>query len=147
MPKRGGLSRLQRWEFGGAMTKQRLERPVAVNWNPNLCMKFETQRTRAARDLLAQVSGDLIETVYDLGCGPGNSVELLRRRFPIANIVGIDSSEAMLRYARRRAPSETFQLQDIETWLPDCPADLVFANAALHFLPGHDVLFPRLAGF
>jgi trans-aconitate 2-methyltransferase len=109
-------------------------------------MKFEAERTRAARDLLAQTSPRSAATVYDLGCGPGNSVELLQLRFPQAAVCGVDTSEAMLEHARRRAPSATFRLQDIESWTPDRPADLIFANAALHFLPNHEVLFPRLAG-
>ena len=127
------------------MTTHPWKRPVTADWNPNLYMKFEAERTRAARDLLAQVPVDSAQTVYDLGCGPGNSVELLQRRFPSAAVTGIDTSEAMLRHARLRAPGATFELKDITTWTPDRPADLIFANAALHFLPDHEVLFPRLA--
>jgi trans-aconitate 2-methyltransferase len=121
--------------------------PAALDWNPELYMKFERERTRAARDLLAGVHGDTAETVFDLGCGPGNSVELLQQRFPDAMVVGVDTSESMLAHARRRAPRATFLRQDIETWNPDRPVDLIFSNAALHFLPRHDVLFPRLVSF
>ena len=52
------------------------------DWNPTLYSKFETERMRAARDLLARVPLDSARRVYDLGCGPGNSAELLLRRFP-----------------------------------------------------------------
>lgn len=117
-----------------------------TDWDPTLYMKFEPERTRAARDLIAQVPLTSARSVYDLGCGPGNSVELLRHRFPQAQVCGVDSSEAMLAHARRRAPDACFLLRDIETWAPDRPADLIFANAALHFLPAHETLFPRLAG-
>jgi trans-aconitate 2-methyltransferase len=110
-------------------------------------MKFERERTRAARDLLSAVRLDEAGVVFDLGCGPGNSVELLMRRFPGATVVGLDTSEAMLSHARRRAPGAIFLRQGIETWSPAEPADLIFANAALHFLPGHEQLFPRLASF
>ncbi len=117
------------------------------DWNPGLYLKFEAERTRAARDLLAQVPLASARTVYDLGCGPGNGVELLAARFPGARIVGIDNSETMLAQGRIRAPGAIFLHQDIATWRPDRPADLIFANAALHFLPGHQELFPRLAAF
>jgi trans-aconitate 2-methyltransferase len=107
-------------------------------------MKFEDERTLAARDLLARVPLEEAQAVYDLGCGPGNSAELLGRRYPQAEITGVDTSEAMLAHARRRAPQARFLQQDIAQWAPDSPADLIFANAALHFLPDHHRLFPRL---
>jgi trans-aconitate 2-methyltransferase len=110
-------------------------------------MKFEDERTRAARDLLAQVRLAAARAVYDLGCGPGNSAELLVRRFPSAAVVGVDTSESMLEHARKRAPSARFVNQDIASWEPPSGADLIFANAALHFLPDHEKLFPRLLSF
>ncbi len=114
------------------------------DWNPALYMKFEDERTRAARNLLAQVPLAAATQVYDLGCGPGNSTELLIRRFPGARIVGVDTSQAMLDIARSRAPGARFDRMDIADWTPEAPADLIFANAALQFLPDHDRLFPRL---
>ena len=117
------------------------------DWNPTLYMKFEDERMRAARDLLAQVPLASASLVYDLGCGPGNSVELLAHRFPDARIVGLDTSEAMLAHARERAPMARFVKQDIASWEPSEQPDLIFANAALHFLPDHDRLFPRLASY
>jgi len=118
---------------------------AASDWNPNLYMKFEDQRMLAARDLLARVPLASAGLVYDLGCGPGNSVELLSRSFPGAQIIGLDTSEAMLAHARRRAPQARFVKQDIADWTPDERPDLIFANAALQFLPDHHLLFPRLA--
>jgi trans-aconitate 2-methyltransferase len=115
------------------------------DWNPDLYMKFEDERTLAARDLLARAPLARADVVYDLGCGPGNSAELLCRRFPGAAITGLDTSEAMLAHARTRAPQARFVRQDIADWTPDAPPDLIFANAALHFLPDHHKLFPRLA--
>jgi trans-aconitate 2-methyltransferase len=118
----------------------------ARDWNPSLYLKFESERTRAARDLLARVRLDAPKRVVDLGCGPGNSTELLRRRFPGAAIVGLDTSHAMLARARSRVPDARFVREDIAAWTPEAPADLIFANAALHFLPDHDRLLARLMG-
>ena len=115
------------------------------DWNPVLYMKFEEERMRAARDLLARVPLSSADVVYDLGCGPGNSAELLVRRFPKARITGLDTSEAMLHHARTRVPSVQFVNQDIVNWAPDEAVDLIFANGVLQFLPDHHELFPRLA--
>jgi trans-aconitate 2-methyltransferase len=115
------------------------------DWNPSLYMKFEDERMLAARDLLARVPLTSARVVFDLGCGPGNSTELLSRRFPDADITGLDTSEAMLDTARTRAPRARFVKEDIADWVPSEQPNLIFANAALHFLSDHHALFPRLA--
>ena len=74
------------------------------DWNPILYSKFEAERMRAARDLLARIPLGPARLVYDLGCGPGNSAELLLNRFVDAKVVGLDTSDAMLAHARVRAP-------------------------------------------
>ena len=78
--------------------------------------------------------------VYDLGCGPGNSSELLLHRFPEADLIGVDTSEAMLAHARLRAPKARFVQRDIADWTPEAPPNLIFSNAALQFLPDHHQL-------
>ena len=122
----------------------RPETSLLSDWNPDLYMKFEDERMIAARDLLSRVPLASARLVHDLGCGPGNTAELLQRRFPGSSVSGFDTSEAMLVRARARAPAARFVRQDIAEWAPDEPPDLVFANSALHFLPDHDRLFPRL---
>jgi trans-aconitate 2-methyltransferase len=115
------------------------------DWNPNLYRQFEDERTRPARELLARVPLTAARRVYDLGCGPGNSTELLVARFPDADVIGTDNSAAMLADARQRLPQQTFQLSDIAGWAPEGPApDLVYANASLQWLGDHTTLVPRL---
>ena len=116
-------------------------------WNPVLYTRFEAERTRPARDLLAQVPLATAAAATDLGCGPGNSTELLVQRFPGATVTGIDSSPAMLAKAQERLPSCRFAEADIATWQPDAAQDLIYANAALHWVPDHAALIPRLFGF
>ena len=115
-----------------------------ADWNPQLYRRFEDERTRPARDLLAQVSFASPARVVDLGCGPGNSTELLADRWPEAEVVGTDNSEAMLASARERLPRLRFELSDIATWRPEQAPDVVYANAALQWVGEHAYLFPRL---
>ena len=73
-----------------------------TDWNSALYMKFENERTRAARDLVAQIPAFNPSSIFDLGCGPGNGTELLAAAFPSATIVGLDLSDNMLAVARTR---------------------------------------------
>ena len=114
------------------------------DWNPELYRRFEDERTRPARDLLARVALQDPKRVFDLGCGPGNSTELLAERFPGADIIGTDNSERMLIEARARLPQRRFDLSDIAGWQPTQAPDLIYANAALQWVGGHDTLIPRL---
>jgi len=118
--------------------------PAAMTWNPALYRRFEDERTRPAQDLLARVELDRAAHVVDLGCGPGNSTELLVERFTGAHVVGTDTSEAMLESARQRLPACRFELGDVSSWRAEVAPDLIFANAVLQWVPEHDQLFPRL---
>lgn len=116
------------------------------DWNPALYTRFEDERTRPAAELLARVpalpqAGGL---VVDLGCGPGNSTELLVQRFPQARVRGMDNSPAMLASARERLPGVDFEQGDIGDWSPAEPAALLYANASLQWITGHERLMPRL---
>jgi trans-aconitate 2-methyltransferase len=119
---------------------------MAAEWNPELYRRFEDERTRPARELLARVTLEGAARVVDLGCGPGNSTELLVERYRGADVLGTDNSEPMLVSARERLPNCRFELSDIATWQPEAPPDLIYANAALQWVGRHEVLMPRLFG-
>ncbi|TPX08066.1 uncharacterized protein E0L32_010266 [Thyridium curvatum] len=105
------------------------------DWSANQYLKFEKQRTRPARDLLAQVPLDQPpRRVLDVGCGPGNSTEILREQYPAAAIEGIDSSPDMIAKAGKRLPDIPFSVVDLRTYSPKEPQDLIFSNAVLHWL-------------
>ena len=122
-----------------------------VQWNAQLYSRFEDERTRPAAELLARVPlADDAAYVVDIGCGPGNSTELLARRFVHAQVLGVDNSQDMLTAARARLANARFELSDIDSWQPEkingrLP-DLIFANAALQWVPDHEQLLPRLLG-
>jgi trans-aconitate 2-methyltransferase len=116
-------------------------------WDPKTYLAFGSERTRAASDLLARIPMAAPKRVADLGCGPGNSTALLRARWPDAEIDGIDSSSEMLAEARRAGIDARFVAADIAEWRPTGLYDVIYSNAALQWLGGHETLFPRLFSF
>ena len=113
-------------------------------WEPDRYLQFADERLRPAQDLLARVPLAAPARVADLGCGPGNVTALLAQRWPRAELIGIDASAAMLDRARRALPEARFEQADIRHWTPAEAPDLIFSNAALHWLDDHPALFPRL---
>ena len=117
-----------------------------MSWSAAQYVKFEEQRSRPVEDLLSRVAHRQVASAADLGCGPGNSTELLRRRFPNADLLGLDSSADMILAARKRLPEVRFETGDISTWDATNRFDLVLANAVLQWVPDHVRLLPKLLG-
>ena len=118
--------------------------PVPVSWDPAKYLEFAEPRLRPAPDLLSRVPLEAPGIVYDLGCGAGNVTRLLAQCWPAARVTGVDASAAMLAKAAETSPGITWVEADLQGWTPPRPADLIFSNAALHWLDGHAALFPRL---
>lgn len=120
-----------------------------MTWNPQRYLEFADLRLRPAIDLLARVPSGAPRTVADLGCGAGNVTKLLAERWPDAAIVGVDTSSSMLDKARAALAGVAnvhFEQRDLARFAPEAPVDVVYSNAALHWLDDHATLFPRLAG-
>ncbi|OHV76045.1 trans-aconitate 2-methyltransferase [Rhizobium sp. LCM 4573] len=113
-------------------------------WSAEQYVKFEDERTRPARDLLARVPLGSASRAYDLGCGPANSTELLAERFGAASVIGLDSDDNMLAAAAERLPEGRFIKADLATWTPEEPADLLYANAVFQWVPDHLSVLARL---
>ncbi|CAN5491200.1 trans-aconitate 2-methyltransferase [soil metagenome] len=115
-----------------------------MTWSAAQYTQFEAERTRPVRDLLAAVQVQDARTVVDIGCGPGNSTDLLAMRYPEAAVFGFDSSEDMLVAARERLPTLRFELLDVTDWTDLGPFDVILANAVFQWVPDHEHLFPNL---
>lgn len=116
-------------------------------WNPDLYERYRALRERPGRDLLSALPDIMPGGITDLGCGTGYLTRQLAERFQAATVTGLDSDAAMLAKAAGAASRVFWQQGDIGQWQPDAPPDLIFSNAALHWLPDHAGLFARLAGF
>jgi trans-aconitate 2-methyltransferase len=115
-----------------------------MSWSPDQYLKFSQPRLRPAIDLLTRVNLTAPQRIYDLGCGAGNVTAAIAQRWPEASIIGVDSSASMLRQAVRLLPRVQWRQQPLDQWHAEQPADLIYSNAALHWLKDHQHLFPRL---
>ncbi len=114
------------------------------DWRPEDYLRFNDERSRPARDLVARIPLKAPELVYDLGCGPENSTALLHEAYPRAKLVGLDTSKTMLAKARKDLPQVQFVEADIAAWPGDPNADLVYANASFQWVPDHVSVLLRL---
>jgi trans-aconitate 2-methyltransferase len=112
-------------------------------WDPSQYDRFKDERSQPFRDLAALIERRPGMRVVDLGCGTGELTRELHERLAAEETIGIDSSESMLRKAK---PTDTlhFEFGDIENFTSERPFDLIFSNAALHWVPDHEALFARL---
>ena len=123
------------------------QHPSTKHWDPNQYHIFSDHRLRPALELLDSVPVEAPSAIYDLGCGTGNITRIIADRWPDASVVGLDNSEEMLEKARVDGEGIDWQLADIHSWEPETTPDLVYTNATLQWVVGHEELIPRLAGF
>lgn len=114
-------------------------------WDPGDYLTYADERSRPFLDLVARVPGQP-RSIVDLGCGPGHLSAVLRRRWPDADILGIDSSVQMVEQAVRDNDDEhtAYELADLTRWKPAAPVDLVISNAALQWVPDQLAVIERL---
>jgi trans-aconitate 2-methyltransferase len=114
-------------------------------WNPEQYERFKRERSQPFFDLVALIRREPAPRVVDLGCGTGELTATLHRELGAARTVGIDRSEAMLKRSTAHAGRGlAFELGDIASFRASADWDVVFSNAALHWLPDHQELFARL---
>ena len=114
-------------------------------WDPQQYLVFKGPRLQPAIDLLARIPLEAPQTVVDLGCGPGNVTPLLKQRWPNAKVIGLDNSDEMLDLAQSAVPEVKFEKVDVSNWDPNQKFDIIFSNAALQWVTGHEILFRKIA--
>jgi trans-aconitate 2-methyltransferase len=112
-------------------------------WDPATYLQFADERSRPFYDLTARIGAADPHCVVDLGCGPGQLTVSLADRWPNARILGVDNSVEMIRTARSAGTDRVrFELDDVASWQPSEPVEVLISNATLQWVPGHRELFP-----
>jgi trans-aconitate 2-methyltransferase len=113
-------------------------------WDPDHYLRFAGHRTRPGVELLARIPDVEATSVVDLGAGTGNLTRLLAHRWPQARVTGVDGDRAMSDRARAEHPDLRWVTADLARWEPDEAVDVVYSNAALHWLDDHEQVMPRI---
>lgn len=115
-------------------------------WSPDTYLHYAEERSRPFFDLTARIAAAAPAYAVDLGCGPGQLTAALADRWPSATVVGLDSSPQMIERASEYASDRvSFAVADIVGWRADRTVDVLVANAALQWVPGHRDVLPHLA--
>lgn len=126
--------------------------PMKDVWNPEQYEKFKDERQRPFFDLLLLVKPQEEMRVADLGCGTGEPTERLHRFLHARETIGFDNSEAMLKKAEPlTGDGLRFEKSDIANFAAESEQataygqfDLIFSNAALHWVEDHPALLRQL---
>lgn len=113
-------------------------------WDPQQYQKYEKERDQPFHDLLELVLPRKEMMIIDLGCGPGRLTKQLHERLKAKSTLGIDASSTMLEEAKLiQQPGLQFQKAEINSFSFEKKYDLIFSNAALQWVPGHELLLKR----
>jgi len=116
---------------------------AATAWDPSQYNRFAGERAAPFWDLAGLVQPVLSPTLVDMGCGDGALTAALSDKLGAARTVGVDSSPAMLAEAKKvESPTRTFVAGDIAEGPPGT-FDIVFSNAALHWVADHRAVLER----
>lgn len=111
-------------------------------WNAGDYAAHSRAQLEWAREIIGKLALKGSESVLDIGCGDGKVTTLIGSLLANGHVTGIDSSEAMISQAREtypasRYPQISFALMDAMDIRYEKQFDLVFSNAALHWVPDH----------
>ncbi len=119
-----------------------------IEWDATAYDKLSDPQYSWGMKLLATLPLRGDETVLDAGCGSGRLTEELLKRLPNGRIVALDLSGNMLETAQERlawaGKRVLYQRCDLSNFRLPEPVDGIFSNAAFHWVPDHDSMFPSL---
>jgi len=113
-----------------------------MNWHPEDYAKNSSAQLGWAQEIISRLALGGSEAVLDVGCGDGKITAAIASSLPNGYVVGVDSSAefiayASLHYPSARFPSLHFQQMDARNLRCDRQFDVVFSNAALHWVDDH----------
>jgi len=95
--------------------------------------------SRACKDIK---EGDI---VIDIGCGPGQTAELIQNRFEDVGYIGIDFSKYAISQAKLKCPNYHFRCTDILTVnYEECEGDVFLACEVLEHIDDDLLLLERI---
>jgi trans-aconitate 2-methyltransferase len=113
------------------------------DWNPDQYLKYRNERTQPSIDLISRIKFSNPEKIIDIGCGPGNSTQMLVQRWPNSKVTGIDNSPAMIQKAKNDFPLQEWKIIDASNINTDEKYDIVFSNATIQWIPDHERLLQK----
>lgn len=114
-----------------------------TNWDPDQYLKYKNERTQPSIDLVNRIELNP-KTIIDIGCGPGNSTQILYHKWKSAEIEGLDNSQQMIEKAKKDHPHQNWIFADASVWQSNKKYDLVFSNATLQWIKNHESLILKL---
>jgi trans-aconitate 2-methyltransferase len=126
-------------------------------WDPGTYRLFGGERARPFYELIGRIGAADPGFVADIGCGPGERTADLCRQWPKADVLGVDNSAEMIAAAGEvlgslsadsaEPPRLRFAQADARDWEPDKPVDVIVSSALLQWIPDHESLMTRWAGY
>lgn len=112
-------------------------------WNPKDYALHSSAQTIFGAELIEKLGLKGNEAVLDIGCGDGKLSEMIAERIPDGHVLGIDNSPEMIKYAKEtyvKNHNLKFMILDAKKMLFDDTFDIMFSNAALHWVNDHKSL-------
>src|SRR5580765_7112359 len=121
-----------------------------MKWNPQDYARNSSAQLSWARELISRMAFSGVEAVLDVGCGDGKITAEFARALPGGYVLGVDSSPEFIAYASRHYPkalfsSLQFEVMDARSLNINNRFDLVFSNAAMHWVDDHSAFLRGVA--
>lgn len=122
------------------------------SWDSKDYAKHSRAQQKWARELIDKLKLNGDEALLDIGSGDGKVTAEIAGLLPRGRVVGVDSAPSMVQLARSRYPQAahpnlSFELMDAAELNFKERFDLVFSNAALHWLKDHGPVLDGIYAF
>jgi len=119
-----------------------MNRPAA-KWNAADYAANSNVQQSWARELIAKLNLRGDEHILDVGCGDGKVTAEIARAVPRGSVTGADASPQMIGFAKKTFAAESypnlrFRVMDARKIKFERRFDVVFSNAALHWVDDHE---------